>query len=86
MAKRVFIDLREAQEFQRGHIEGALNISPSELSSNTNALHDIDKDSELILYCISGSRSNVAIQILRQQGFTNLVNGININHVKKLYF
>jgi rhodanese-related sulfurtransferase len=49
-------------------------------------LKDTPKDTELILYCRSGSRSNVSMHLLRQYGFTNLVNGINKEQVHAKYF
>jgi len=84
--KRIFIDLREPFEMNNDQIEGSLNITPSDIMAGAKALEGIDKDAELVLYCISGSRSNVAIPLLRNLGFTNLTNGINSSHVKKLYF
>lgn len=83
--KRIIIDVREPQEFAMGHVEGAINIPPSDLLAGSKQLESIDKDSELVLYCVSGSRSNVAANILASQGFTNIVNGINMHHVKAKY-
>lgn len=80
--KRLIIDVREPYEYETGHVEGAINIPPSKLLEGASELKDIDKDTELIVYCLSGSRSNASINILKQMGFTNLVNGINQNHVK----
>ena len=85
MNKQIIIDVREPVEYKSGHVEGAINIPPSELMSGVPQLEDLDKDTELIVYCRTGSRSNVSIQILKQMGFTNLVNGINAGHVKKNY-
>ena len=82
---RVIIDVREPSEYQQGHVEGALNIPPAELLAGAKQLDDVAKDSELILYCRSGSRSNASIQILKKMGYTNLVNGINAGHVQKKY-
>jgi len=84
-SKRAIIDVREPFEYQSGHAENAINIPPSELMSGAPQLKDLDKDTELIVYCKTGSRSNVSIQILKQMGFTNLVNGINVGHVTKNY-
>ena len=84
-SQRIIIDVREPFEYQAGHVEGAINLPPSELMSGASKLKDIAKDTELIVYCITGSRSNASIQILRQMGFTNLVNGINADHVTKSY-
>ncbi len=81
----LIIDVREPFEFSGGHAKGALNIPPSELMSGAKQLNSTPRDTKLVVYCKTGSRSNVAIQILKQQGFTNLVNGINADHVTKNY-
>lgn len=80
--KRLIIDVREPHEYARGHVDGAINIPPAELMSGAKALKDIPKDTELVLYCLSGSRSNASMTFLRQLGYTNLVNGINKEHVQ----
>jgi phage shock protein E len=82
---RIFIDVREPQEFALDHVESAINIPPTELMAGAKKLDGVPKDTELVLYCLSGSRSNVSINILRGMGYTNLVNGINKNHVKAKY-
>lgn len=83
---RIFVDVREPYEYATGHVEGALNIPPSELMSGSKQLVDVPKDTEIVLYCLSGARSNASANILRAQGFTNIVNGINKDHVKAKYF
>ncbi len=82
---RIFIDVREPFEFAMGHVKGAINIPPSKLMAGAKKLDGVPKDTELVLYCVSGSRSNVSINILKDMGYTNLVNGINKNHVKTKY-
>ena len=79
---RIIIDVREPLEFKLGHVKGAINIPPSKLMAGAEKLQNVPKDTELILYCVSGSRSNVAINILKDLGYTNLINGINKSHVK----
>jgi len=81
----MIIDVREPEEFFIDHVEGAVNIPPSELMAGSDKLDGVDKDTELILYCVSGSRSNVSANILSSQGFTNIVNGINKQQVKAKY-
>ncbi len=83
--KQLFIDVREPSEFATGHVSGALNIPPAKLLDGAHQLDGIAKDTELVVYCLSGSRSTVAIQMLRQLGFTNLTNGINMQHVTAKY-
>lgn len=81
---RIIIDVREPFEYAQGHAEGAINIPPAQLMAGAPELEDVAKDTQLILYCRTGSRSAVAGQILGQLGFTNIVNGINKDHVTKL--
>lgn len=82
---RFIIDVREPEEYATGHVEGALNIPPSELMSGTNKLNAIPKDAEVILYCKTGSRSNVSKNIMQSMGYTNVINGINKDHVEAKY-
>lgn len=82
---RIFIDVREPFEYSRGHVEGAINIPPAELMAGAPALKNIDKDTELVLYCLSGARSNSSMHYLKQLGFTNLVNGINKDQIRAKY-
>lgn len=83
--QQYFIDVREPYEFAKGHVAGAINVPPSELLNGAPALKSVPKDAELILYCVSGSRSNASMPYFRQLGFTNLVNGINKEHVRADY-
>lgn len=82
---RMIIDVREPFEYKMGHVKGAVNIPPAQMMAGAQKLEDVPKDTELILYCVSGSRSNASMHYLRQLGFTNLVNGINKAHVKAKY-
>lgn len=83
--KRIIIDVREPFEYALGHVEGALNLPPAALMAGAKLLGDTPKDTELVLYCKTGARSNATAHYLRQLGFTNVVNGINQLHVEKNY-
>ena len=83
--QRIFIDVREPYEYTRGHVEGAINLPPAEIMTGAQAINDVPKDTELVLYCLSGARSNASMHYLKQLGFTNLVNGINQDQVKSKY-
>ena len=78
---KLIIDVREPQEYQAGHIEGALNIPIGDLAK----LPNIPKDTALILYCHTGTRANLAVNTLRANGYTNVVNGINQQTVTERY-
>lgn len=81
----VVIDVREPKEYANGHVKGALNIPPAELMSGSEKLKDIPKDANIILYCLSGSRSNVSKNIMHGMGFTNITNGINQKQVESKF-
>lgn len=84
--KTIFIDVREPVEFESGHVENAINIPPSVLiQGEPKELADIPKDTQLVVYCRTGSRSNASIPYLRQMGFTNIINGINKDQVEEKY-
>ncbi|MBP9761971.1 rhodanese-like domain-containing protein [Candidatus Saccharibacteria bacterium] len=83
MSHKIIIDVREPFEYSMGHVEGAVNIPPSRLLDNPPELEDLPKETEIVVYCISGSRSNATIPYLRRMGFTNITNGINRQHVEK---
>jgi rhodanese-related sulfurtransferase len=76
------IDVREPEEFNDGHVGGSLNIPPSALMAGAKELDAIPKDTPIIVYCRTGSRSNVSKQILEGLGYTNITNGINKEQVK----
>lgn len=82
----IIIDTREPFEYQQSHAPGAINIPPAEFMSVDvpAALRDIARDEQIVLYCRSGARSNTCSMILRRHGFTNLINGINEGHVRKM--
>ncbi|MBC7764465.1 rhodanese-like domain-containing protein [Microbacteriaceae bacterium] len=66
-------------------MKGAINIPPAELMAGTKKMKEIPKDANIVLYCLSGSRSNASMHYLRQMGYANLTNGINKEHVASKY-
>ena len=78
---KVFIDVREPSEFQKDHVKGAFNITPEQLMSGAQEMSMLTKDTPIIVYCRTGSRSLVAKHILHSYGFTNVTNGINKDHI-----
>ena len=55
--ERVIIDVREPLEYRLGHVKGAINIPPSQMMAGAKKLEGLPKDTELVLYCVSGSHS-----------------------------
>jgi rhodanese-related sulfurtransferase len=74
-AERDFLDVREEDEWQAGHIDGARHIPLGELSGRVG---DLPKGRPIIAVCRSGSRSAAAVRGLRQLGYDaeNLDGGV----------
>jgi rhodanese-related sulfurtransferase len=69
----LIIDIRTIKDYEKGHIENARNVdlmSPNFVDFFT----DLDKKTSLLLYCSDGSRSKVAVRILKEMGFDKLYN------------
>lgn len=65
------IDSRTEEEFNEGHIEGAILIPEYEI--DVRAKKDLpDKDQLILVYCRSGRRSKIASQALADSGYTNV--------------
>jgi NADPH-dependent 2,4-dienoyl-CoA reductase/sulfur reductase-like enzyme len=62
----ILLDVRTVPEFEKGHIEGALNIPVDSLRER---IGELDKDKEIIEYCQVGLRGYIAARILNQNGF-----------------
>ncbi|EJR52372.1 hypothetical protein IIM_03146 [Bacillus cereus VD107] len=64
--KAQLIDIREADEFNAGHILGARNIPLSQIRLRYKELR---QDQPVYLYCQSGFRTGRAAQYLKKQGY-----------------
>ena len=60
------VDVREAEEFETLHLEGAQNLPLSQL---TDIYDQLDKDLLHYVICKSGMRSARACQFLAEQGY-----------------
>lgn len=69
----VWIDVRSAEEYADGHLQGALNITPDQIASHIEAIEP-NKNAPINLYCRSGRRAEVARKTLLEMGHTNVVN------------
>ena len=64
------IDVREPEEFAEGHLEGARNIPLSTIRAD----EEYKLPSPAIVYCASGMRSAVTIELMTQRGVTGILN------------
>ena len=67
----LLLDVRTAQEFAAGHVEGATNVPVQELEGRLATL-PAKKDQPIVVYCQSGHRSSRAAEILKKAGYTSV--------------
>jgi len=71
------LDVRTIEEYKEGHLRDATLIPVQVLSQNIAKLQQV-KNTKLLVYCRTGSRSIAASRILKEDGFTpvNVKGGI----------
>lgn len=67
----VVLDVRTPKEFAEGHVPGAINISHDELEARLLEL-EADRDRDVVVYCRSGKRAGLALDMLEKAGFKRL--------------
>ena len=68
----LFVDVRERDEWEEGHIPGAVHVPRGNLESRIEGVAP-DRAKPLVLYCASGSRSAFAAKTLGDLGYENVV-------------
>ena len=66
----VLIDCREPNEWNLGHVPGAVFIPRGILESNVEAA--VPRTAKVVIYCASGNRSALATETLLQMGYTDV--------------
>ena len=69
--EHIILDTREQDEFDEGHIPGAILIPYTEIENEAEAMLP-DKDKLILVYCRSGRRSKIAAESLSKLGYTNV--------------
>lgn len=69
--EHIILDTREQDEFDEGHIPGAILIPYTEIENKAEAMLP-DKDKLILVYCRSGRRSKIAAESLSKLGYTNI--------------
>lgn len=73
LAQSLWIDVRTAEEYRAGHLEGAVHIPFDEIEQKITTI-GADKTQDIQLYCRSGRRSGIALETLRRMGYNNVTN------------
>ena len=71
--KYLLVDVRTAEEFAEGHIEGALNIDYFSATFSDD-ISKVGFEIPVLLYCRSGNRSGKAMKIMKELGFKEVYN------------
>ena len=68
----VILDVREQDEYDAGHIPGAVLLSVGTIDEETAASAIPENDTVVLVYCRSGNRSKTASQSLVDLGYTQI--------------
>jgi len=69
----IIVDVRSSQEYDEGHICGAINIPEYKINCKIDKIL-LNKENEIVLYCSSGIRSKDAYKKLIKLGYKNVCN------------
>ena len=75
----IILDVREQDEYDSGHIPGAVLLPVGTIDEETAAEVIPEKDSTVLVYCRSGNRSKTASFALAELGYTNIYEFGGIN-------
>ena len=67
-----FVDVRESNEWDEGHVPGAVHVPRGFLESRIEAAAP-ERDRPLVLYCAGGTRSALAARQLAELGYNDVV-------------
>lgn len=81
-APGIWIDVRSAEEFRQGHLNGAVNITHTEIAERISQIAP-DKNQPINLYCRSGRRAETALTELKKLGYGNVTNHGGYNDLIK---
>jgi rhodanese-related sulfurtransferase len=69
-ANVVYLDVREPNEWNLGHLPNAMFLPRGNLESNIEAR--VGRDEAIVIYCARGNRSALAADTLQQMGYENV--------------
>lgn len=75
----LILDVREADEYQSGHIPGAVLFPVGSIDASSAEQIIPSKDTLLLIYCRSGNRSKTAASALADLGYTQVYEFGGIN-------
>ena len=76
----ILLDVRTKDEYEEGHIPGSITVELDYINTVKDVIKD--KESKIYLYCRSGHRSGIALNAMKELGYTDLTNIGGIIHYK----
>lgn len=70
----LYVDVRTPEEYRSGHVKGAVLLPYDQMEQRWKELA-AHRDRPIVLYCRSGRRAGVALEVLKAHGFTRVTNG-----------
>lgn len=68
----LLIDVREKEEWDKGHIPGAVHVGKGVIERDIHSVAE-SMDQEMVLYCGGGYRSALAADNLKKMGYTKVI-------------
>ena len=78
----VLLDVRQADEFNAGHIKGAVLVPHDTIAKKVGSVVP-DKYTPLYIYCVSCRRSAIAVEAMKRLGYTDLTDLGGMDDAKK---
>lgn len=81
----ILLDVRTPNELTRGKLDGCVNVPVDEIEEKITAVIP-DKNKKIYVYCLSGTRSDKAVEIMKRLGYTNvssMTHGLLMWRIKK---
>jgi rhodanese-related sulfurtransferase len=72
----ILLDVRTPQEYVKERISGSINLPIDEVGVKIEKVIP-DKEKTIYVYCLSGSRSRVAVSVMQDLGYKNVYDMIS---------
>jgi len=66
----IYLDVREVNEWNLGHVPGAIHIPRGNLEGKIEGM--VTRDRKVVVYCASGNRSALAADTMQQMGYADV--------------
>lgn len=78
----IILDVRTPEEYTQWHADGSINFDLQRMIRGE--LPRLPKDEEIVAYCRSGNRSDLAVKILKNHGYSNVKNAGGLDDIQEL--